>query len=76
MYLDWAWRAPWSRGTAGQYDNPNGGVYLIESPADVDALEVRDPNNLCFVTQTTLSVDDTLDIIAALQKVSFNWRTS
>jgi len=59
---------PEVEGTMGQYDNPNGGVYLIESPADVDALEVRDPNNLCFVTQTTLSVDDTLDIIAALQK--------
>ncbi|MGX7651846.1 4-hydroxy-3-methylbut-2-enyl diphosphate reductase [Shewanella putrefaciens] len=59
---------PEVEGTMGQYDNPNGGVYLIESPADVEALEVRDPNNLCFVTQTTLSVDDTLDIIVALQK--------
>ncbi|MGL5048022.1 MAG: 4-hydroxy-3-methylbut-2-enyl diphosphate reductase [Shewanella sp.] len=59
---------PEVEGTMGQYDNPNGGVYLIESPADVAILEVRDPNNLCFVTQTTLSVDDTLDIIVALQK--------
>ncbi|MFB2648259.1 4-hydroxy-3-methylbut-2-enyl diphosphate reductase [Shewanella mangrovisoli] len=59
---------PEVEGTMGQYDNPNGGVYLIESPADVDTLEVRDPNNLCFVTQTTLSVDDTLDIISALLK--------
>lgn len=59
---------PEVEGTMGQYDNPNGGVYLIESPADVEALEVRNPNNLCFVTQTTLSVDDTLDIIVALQK--------
>lgn len=59
---------PEVEGTMGKYDNPNGGVYLIESPADVEALEVRDPNNLCFVTQTTLSVDDTLDIIVALQK--------
>lgn len=59
---------PEVEGTMGQYDNPNGGVYLIESPADVETLEVRDPNNLCFVTQTTLSVDDTLDIITALQK--------
>ncbi|MGL4711143.1 MAG: 4-hydroxy-3-methylbut-2-enyl diphosphate reductase [Shewanella sp.] len=59
---------PEVEGTMGQYDNPNGGVYLIESPADVAILEVRDPNNLCFVTQTTLSVDDTLDIIIALQK--------
>lgn len=59
---------PEVEGTMGQYDNPNGGVYLIESPADVETLDVRDPNNLCFVTQTTLSVDDTLDIISALLK--------
>jgi 4-hydroxy-3-methylbut-2-en-1-yl diphosphate reductase len=59
---------PEVEGTMGQYDNPQGGVYLIESPADVQTLEVRDPQNLCFVTQTTLSVDDTLDIITALQK--------
>ena len=59
---------PEVEGTMGQYDNPDGGVYLIESPADVDALQVKDSDNLCFVTQTTLSVDDTLDIIAALQK--------
>lgn len=59
---------PEVEGTMGQYDNPNGGVYLIESPADVETLQVRDPNNLCFVTQTTLSVDDTLDIISALLK--------
>ncbi|WP_345841349.1 4-hydroxy-3-methylbut-2-enyl diphosphate reductase [Shewanella algae] len=59
---------PEVEGTMGQYDNPEGGVYLIESPADVDALQVKEPDNLCFVTQTTLSVDDTLDIITALQK--------
>jgi 4-hydroxy-3-methylbut-2-enyl diphosphate reductase len=59
---------PEVEGTMGQYDNPEGGVYLIESPEDVANLEVNDPENLCFVTQTTLSVDDTLDIIAALQK--------
>lgn len=59
---------PEVEGTMGQYDNADGGVYLIESPADVETLVVRDPDNLCFVTQTTLSVDDTLDIIAALQQ--------
>lgn len=59
---------PEVEGTMGQYDNPNGGVYLIESPEDVAKLEVKNPDNLCFVTQTTLSVDDTLDIIVALQK--------
>ncbi|MCL1105663.1 4-hydroxy-3-methylbut-2-enyl diphosphate reductase [Shewanella algicola] len=59
---------PEVEGTMGQYDNSNGGVYLIESPEDVESLHVNDPENLCFVTQTTLSVDDTLDIIEALQK--------
>jgi 4-hydroxy-3-methylbut-2-enyl diphosphate reductase len=59
---------PEVEGTMGQYDNPNGGVYLIESPEDVAKLEVKNPDNLCFVTQTTLSVDDTMDIIAALQQ--------
>lgn len=59
---------PEVEGTMGQYDNPNGGVYLIESPEDVNNLKVNNPDNLCFVTQTTLSVDDTLDIIAALQQ--------
>ncbi|NKF50996.1 4-hydroxy-3-methylbut-2-enyl diphosphate reductase [Shewanella sp. WXL01] len=59
---------PEVEGTMGQYDNKNGGVYLVESPEDVAALKVNDPDNLCFVTQTTLSVDDTLDIIAALQQ--------
>lgn len=59
---------PEVEGTMGQYDNPNGGVYLIESPEDVNNLQVNNPDNLCFVTQTTLSVDDTLDIIAALQQ--------
>jgi 4-hydroxy-3-methylbut-2-enyl diphosphate reductase len=59
---------PEVEGTMGQYDNPKGGVYLIESPEDVASLKVNDPENLCFVTQTTLSVDDTMDIIAALQK--------
>ncbi|MCG9720105.1 4-hydroxy-3-methylbut-2-enyl diphosphate reductase [Shewanella sp. Isolate7] len=59
---------PEVEGTMGQYDNPEGGVLLVESPADVEALVVKDPDNLCFVTQTTLSMDDTADVIAALQK--------
>ncbi|MCL1096620.1 4-hydroxy-3-methylbut-2-enyl diphosphate reductase [Shewanella gelidii] len=59
---------PEVEGTMGQYDNPNGGVYLVESPEDVAALTVKDAENLCFVTQTTLSVDDTMDVIAALQQ--------
>jgi 4-hydroxy-3-methylbut-2-enyl diphosphate reductase len=59
---------PEVEGTMGQYDNPEGGVHLVESPADVAKLEVKNPDNLCFVTQTTLSVDDTADVIASLQK--------
>ncbi|MCL2906386.1 4-hydroxy-3-methylbut-2-enyl diphosphate reductase [Shewanella fodinae] len=59
---------PEVEGTMGQYDNPDGGVYLVESLEDVAQLQVKNPQNLCFVTQTTLSVDDTMDIIAALQQ--------
>ncbi|KFZ36589.1 4-hydroxy-3-methylbut-2-enyl diphosphate reductase [Shewanella mangrovi] len=58
---------PEVEGTMGQYDNPEGGVYLVESVDDVTKMQVKNPANLCFVTQTTLSVDDTQDIIAALQ---------
>ncbi len=58
---------PEVEGTMGQYDNPEGGVYLVESVEDVAKMQVKNPDNLCFVTQTTLSVDDTQDIIAALQ---------
>ncbi|QLE84648.1 MULTISPECIES: 4-hydroxy-3-methylbut-2-enyl diphosphate reductase [Shewanella] len=59
---------PEVEGTMGQYDNPEGGVLLVESPEDVANLVVKDPDNLCFVTQTTLSMDDTADVIASLQK--------
>ena len=59
---------PEVEGTMGQYDNPEGGVLLVESPEDVESLVVKNSDNLCFVTQTTLSMDDTVDIIAALQK--------
>jgi 4-hydroxy-3-methylbut-2-enyl diphosphate reductase len=58
---------PEVEGTMGQYNNPKGGMYLVESPADVLALEVKDPENLCFMTQTTLSVDDTSEVIDALR---------
>src|SRR6056297_4118647 len=56
---------PETIGTMGQL--PNGDVLLVETPADVAALDVRDPTKLAFVTQTTLSVDDTAEIVAALQ---------
>ena len=55
---------PEVEGTMGQCD---GGVYLVESVADVAALEVRDPSQLAYVTQTTLSVDDAAAIVAALR---------
>ncbi len=53
-------------GTTGQL--PEGAVRLIETVEDVEALQVKDPQKLAYVTQTTLSVDDTKDVIAALQK--------
>ncbi len=56
---------PEVEGTMGQL--PPGGVTLVESVEDVAALGPRDPDKLAFVTQTTLSVDDTAEIIAALQ---------
>lgn len=57
---------PEVEGTMGQYDNLSGGIYLVESEDDVWKLKVKDGNNLCFMTQTTLSVDDTAHIIDAL----------
>lgn len=59
---------PEVEGTMGQYNNPQGGMYLVESPQDVWRLKVKDENNLSFMTQTTLSIDDTLDIIDALRQ--------
>ncbi|MGP6487867.1 4-hydroxy-3-methylbut-2-enyl diphosphate reductase [Duffyella gerundensis] len=59
---------PEVQGTMGQYSNDNGGMYLVEAPEDVFKLQVKDENNLCFMTQTTLSVDDTSDIIDALRE--------
>ena len=61
---------PEVEGTLGQwYQNPpcSNRIYLVESPEDVASLEVTYPENLAFVTQTTLSVDDTLGVIEALQ---------
>lgn len=55
---------PEVEGTMGQ---SMGGMYLVESPADVPNLKVNDEGNLAFVTQTTLSVDDASSIIAALK---------
>jgi 4-hydroxy-3-methylbut-2-enyl diphosphate reductase len=52
----------------GQYSNPKGGMYLVESPEDVETLNIKDINKLSFMTQTTLSVDDTSDVIDALRQ--------
>ncbi|SFK13850.1 4-hydroxy-3-methylbut-2-enyl diphosphate reductase [Celeribacter neptunius] len=56
---------PETIGTMGQL--PDGEVLLVEKPEDVAGLDVRDPERLAFITQTTLSVDDTVDVIAALR---------
>jgi len=59
---------PEVEGTMGQYSTSNGGaIYLVEDEADVDALVVHDPENLAYVTQTTLSMDDTAKVIEALR---------
>ena len=62
---------PEVEGTLGQwYKNPprDNRIYLVESPEDVDSLEVTYPDELAYVTQTTLSVDDTQGVIAALKR--------
>jgi 4-hydroxy-3-methylbut-2-enyl diphosphate reductase len=58
---------PEVEGTMGQYDNANGGIYLVESVEDVAVLSVKDPSKLYYCSQTTLSVDDTADVIDALR---------
>lgn len=56
---------PETIGTMGQL--PKGEVLLVETPADVATLSVRDPDQLAFITQTTLSVDDTIQVVNALK---------
>jgi len=59
---------PEVEGTMGQFDPSFGGhIHLVEKPADVAQLDIRDPARLAFVTQTTLSVDDTALVIDALR---------
>jgi 4-hydroxy-3-methylbut-2-enyl diphosphate reductase len=60
---------PEVEGTMGRFDASFGGrMHLVESVADVERLVVRDAARLAFVTQTTLSVDDTTQIVAALKE--------
>lgn len=59
---------PEVEGTMGQYDPSNGGaIYLVEDESDVDELVVKNPEALAYVTQTTLSMDDTAKVIEALR---------
>lgn len=61
-------RHPEVEGTMGQYDRSRGGdIYLVESVEDAGTLKVRNPDRLAYVTQTTLSMDDTARIIDALR---------
>jgi len=60
---------PEVEGTMGQYDTSNGGkIYLVQSQKEAKEILVKDPHNLSFVTQTTLSVDDTQEIIEILKQ--------
>jgi 4-hydroxy-3-methylbut-2-enyl diphosphate reductase len=60
---------PEVEGTMGQYDPAYGGrIYLVETPEDVSELEIRNPESLTYVTQTTLSMDDTARVIDALRQ--------
>ena len=59
---------PEVEGTMGQYHNEDGGIYLVESCEDVATLDVKDPSNLYYCSQTTLSVDDTAAVIDTLRE--------
>ena len=60
---------PEVEGTMGQYDSRAGGdIYLVEDERQVESLQVRDPDRLSYVTQTTLSMDDTARVIDALRR--------
>jgi len=59
---------PEVEGTLGQYDCDEAGIYLVESIEDIDSLEVKNASTLHYVTQTTLSVDETKSIITAMKE--------
>lgn len=59
---------PEVEGTMGQYSNDEGGIYLIESVEDIARLPVQESDELTFMTQTTLSLDDTAETISALKE--------
>ncbi|MCT8533615.1 4-hydroxy-3-methylbut-2-enyl diphosphate reductase [Glaesserella parasuis] len=55
-------------GTVGQYDNEKGGIFLVEDVEDIAKLGLKEDEDLTFMTQTTLSIDDTSDVIEALKQ--------
>lgn len=55
-------------GTMGQYDNEKGGIFLVEDVEDIAKLGLKEDEDLTFMTQTTLSIDDTSDVIEALKQ--------
>lgn len=59
---------PEVEGTMGQIEGKDRGMYLVETEADAETLQVKDASNLAYVTQTTLSVDDAARIVDALKK--------
>ncbi len=59
---------PEVEGTLGQYENDGAGMYLVEDALQVGELAIQDPARVQFVTQTTLSVDETREVIDALQQ--------
>ncbi len=61
---------PEVEGTMGQYSRAGdgGGIYLVVTPEDVEQLQIKNPDKLAFVTQTTLSIDDTAKVIEALKE--------
>lgn len=60
---------PEVEGTMGQFDLRQGGrIHLVETPEDVEHLEIAQPDNMAYVTQTTLSMDDTARVIDALRR--------
>ncbi|MFU2077661.1 4-hydroxy-3-methylbut-2-enyl diphosphate reductase [Avibacterium endocarditidis] len=58
---------PEVEGTMGQYDNAEGGIYLVEDVEDIAKLALSKEDDITFMTQTTLSIDDTSEVIAALK---------
>ena len=59
---------PEVEGTMGQYDNQEGGIYLVESVEDIANLPINSDDDLTFMTQTTLSINDTSSIIDSLKE--------